>query len=238
MTETLEAASHPATTVTDPTAGFRRIGGAIALPLAFACQVVCNALYAQASMSGATDTGTGAETLEFYGRFAAQAHVMTVFALAGSLIAIPGLLAALRVLRPRKPRLGLWAVTLMIAGYVCYFGVVTTNFDTIALAALHPDAGDAIDAVQTMPGALAVFLVFVVGNLVGTLLLGIAVILCRDTPWYAGALIIGWPVGHVINLLGGGEWFAVAGGALEVVGLCVVAAVALRLGNARWVARG
>jgi hypothetical protein len=238
MTETLEAAPRPTASIADPTIGFRRIGGAIALPLAFACQLVCNALYAQASMSGVSDTGTGAETLEFYRTFAGQAQIMTVFALVGCLLAVPGLLAALRVLRPRKPRLALWAVGFMIAGYVCYFGIVSVNFVTIALAAAHADAGAAIDAAQAMPGALAVFLVFAIGNLVGTLLLGLAAILSRDTPWWVGALIIGWPVGHVVNLVGGGEWFAVAGGALEVVGFGFLAAIAVRTSNAVWGARG
>jgi hypothetical protein len=239
MTETVQAAMRSTTPLADPTVGFRRISSAIALPAAFACQLVANTLYAQAvASSGLSDAGPGSETLEFYARFPGELQAATLLALVGSLLAIPGLLGALRLIRPRKPRLGLWAIGLMIAGYVCYFGVNTTNFATLALAQLRPDAGDVAEATQNFPTAMPVFIVFVIGNLGGTLLLGIAVILTRDLPWYAGALVIGWPVGHIVNLVGGGEWFAVAGGALEVVGLGILAGIALRTTNAVWAARG
>lgn len=77
------------------------------------------------------------------------------------------------------------------------------------------------------------------GNLVGTSLLGLVVLLSRRLPWYAGALILGWPVGHSINVfLGGGEWFAVAGGGLEVVGLTILAAIAVRTPGSSWAAHG
>lgn len=236
MTETLSA--PPAVQVTDRTIGFRRRAGAIALPLAFACQVVANSFYAIASTGNAGDSGTGDQTLQFYAEHADLLLPATVFALAGSLLAVPGLLAALRLLRRTRPTLGLWAVMLMITGYLCYFGLNMTGFTTLALAELGVDAGPAMDAAQSHPAALSFALLFVVGNLLGTLLLGLAVILSRDLPWWAGALIIGWPVGHVINLAGAGEWLAVAGGALEVAGLCVLMARALRTSDTVWATRG
>lgn len=222
----------------DPTVGFRRVAGAIALPLAFACQLVANTLFATSSMSGMGDTGPGEETLAFYRAFAGPMTLTATFAMLGALLAVPGLLAALRVLRPRRPRLGLWAVGLMSVGYICYFGIALTTFDTIALARLHPDAGDVLEATNANPVMIPVFLLFVVGNLGGTLLLGLAVILSRRVPWWAGVLIMGWTVGHLANILGGGEWFAVGGGVLEIVGLEMVAAAALRTPNAEWAASG
>lgn len=226
---------------TDPTVRFRRVFGAVALPLAFAFQLGCNAIYAWISTeSGLSDTGTGAETLEFYGRYPSAILAMTLLALVGVLVMIPGLLAALRVLRPTKPRLSLVAVILMLAGYVSYFGIVMTNFGTLGLAqsALDPAAAVAVLEGSQSPAQVPFFLLFVLGNLVGTLLLGLSVILARGLPWYAGALIMAWTVGHLVNILGGGEWFAVAGGVLEIVGLGILAAVALRTTNAEWAARG
>lgn len=222
----------------DRTIGFRRRIGAVALPLAFACQLVCNALYAVASTGNAGDSGSAAESLRFYADHADEMLVATVFALVGSLLAIPGLLAALKVLRPTRPMLALWAVVLMIAGYTCYFGAVFTNFDEIALATSRVDAGAALDASGAAHAALPFGLLFVVGNLLGTLLLGLAVVLSRALPWWAGGLIMGWTAGHVVNIVGGGEWFAVAGGALEIAGLCVIAAHALRTPDSAWAARG
>lgn len=229
---------------TYPTVAFRRVTGAIALPLAFALQLVCNAVYAWVSTeSGLTDTEGAAEALEFYGRYPSEFLIMTMFALTGVLVMIPGLLAALRVLRPTKPRLSLVAVILMLTGYVSYFGLTMTNFDTLglaryALANPGTDVAAILESSQASPAQLPFFLLFVVGNLVGTLLLGLSVILSRALPWYAGALIIGWTVGHVINIAGGGEWFAVAGGALEIAGLSILAARALRVSDEQWAARG
>lgn len=238
MTETLTAAGPSARTTTDPTIGFRRTASALALPLAFACQLVMNAVYAWAAGDGGGDTGGGAEALAFYGAHADAIQIGLVFSLIGGFLTLPGVLAALRMLRPTRPRLSLIAGILMIVGYVSYFGIAFTTFDSIALAQHGVDAGAAMDAAQQNPVALPFFLVFVVGNLLGTLLLGLAVILSRDLPWYAGALIIGWPVGHIVNITGGGEWFAVAGGALEVAGLAIVAAAALRTSNREWALRG
>lgn len=245
MATTLDRATEPASIASpSPTVRFRRVVGAVALPFAFAFQLVCNAIYAWISTeSGLSDTESGAQTIEFYGRYPTEFLLMTAFALVGVLIMIPGLLAGLRILRPGRPRLGLWAVVLMLSGYVSYFGVVMTNFDTIGLAQYalaHPDvdAGAILDAAQASPVQTAFFVLFVIGNLIGTLLLGLAVILSRTLPWYAGALIICWTIGHVINIVGGGEWFAVAGGALEVVGLSILAMVTLRTSDTAWAARG
>lgn len=243
MATTLDRAAEQ-TPIAASTVRFRRVTGAIALPLAFAFQLVCNTIYAWISTeSGLSDTETGAETIEFYGRYPIAFLLMTAFALIGVLVMLPGLLAGLRVLRPSKPRLGLWAVILMLAGYVSYFGIVMTNFDTLGLAQYaldHPDldAGAILDASQTSPVQMVFFALFVIGNLIGTLLLGLAVILSRTLPWYAGALIICWTLGHVVNIAGGGEWFAVAGGALEIVGLSIIAVAALRTTDATWSARG
>lgn len=244
VAESRVRSDRAAGTPSRPTVRLRRIVGAISLPIAFLCQLLCNSTYAWVSTdSGLTDTGVRSEALAMYGRYPAAFLLMTVFAMVGVLVMIPGLLAALRVLRPHKPRLALTAVTVMIAGYICYFGIVMTNFETVALAeysAAHPGAelGEIFDASPVYAAQVPFFLLFVVGNLLGTVLLGLAVILSRALPWYAGALIMGWTVGHLLNLFGGGEWFAVAGGALEITGLAIVAAAALRTSDAEWAARG
>lgn len=233
--------------VTDPTVRFRRIAGALCLPLGFVLQQSCNAIYAVVSTeSGLSDTESAAEALELYGRYPGQLLACTVLAMIGVLVMIPGLLAALHVLRPSKPRLALWAVVLMIGGYVSYFGVVGSNFASLALAqyarSLTGGEAEKIWEASANPAQLPFFLLFVVGNLVGNLLLGLAIILAarrqRELTWWAGALIMCWTVGHIVNLVGGGEWFAVAGGILQIVGLAFVSAAALRTSNADWAARG
>ena len=228
----------------DPTAGFRRYAAALALPLAFVLQMACNALYAWVSTaSGLTDSGPAADALALYGAFPGIAIAALLLAMAGSMLALLGLPAALRVFRPSRPRLALWAVGLMMAGYLCYFGISFTGFDTVALAVGNVDAAAALDGSPASAWAMPFFLLFVIGNLLGTLLLGLTVLLAARSPgvgvpWWAGVLIACWTVGHVINIVVTNEWFAVVGGALEVVGLVYVAAAALRLSNGEWVQRG
>ncbi|MCI1749169.1 MAG: hypothetical protein LKI24_14515 [Acidipropionibacterium sp.] len=221
---------------TDRTRALRQVLGAIALPIAFLLQLVANSTYAIAVGDGVGDQGTSAQTLQFYAAHPVALNIATMCALVGSLLAIPGLLAGMKLLRGSI--LALVAVVLMIAGYVSYFGVNFTNWDTLALAQTAPERADVLDASMAQGTPMVFFLLFVAGNLLGTLLLGIALIGSRRVPWVAGALVIGWPVGHVTNLLVGSEWFAVAGGALEVAGLVMVASAVLRTPASDWAARG
>ncbi|MHA3722551.1 hypothetical protein ACXR2T_01600 [Leucobacter sp. HY1910] len=226
----------------DPTVPFRRRAAAVALPLAFACQLVCNSIYAWVSTtSGMSDTGGAAEMLDLYATFPTELMVATLFALIGSLLAVLGLPAALRVLRPAKPRLALWAVGLMVIGYICYFGIVFGNFDLSGIAISRVDAADALDTSPGQVWGMAFFLLFVIGNLGGNLLLGLTVILGGrrvGVPWWAGLLVLGWTIGHIVNIAGGGEWFAVVGGVFQIAGFVILAAATLRLADTEWVARG
>ncbi|AXH96363.1 hypothetical protein [Ornithinimicrobium avium] len=228
----------------DRTVRFRRYAAALALPVAFLFQLVCNSLYAWASTtSGLTDSGSAADALALYGAFPGTLIAAVVLATVGSMLALLGLPAALRVFRPSRPKLALWAVGLMMTGYLCYFGISFTGFDTVALAVGKVDAAAALDGSPASAWSIPFFVLFVIGNLLGTLLLGLTAFLAARSqetgvPWWAGALIACWTVGHVINIVVTNEWFAVAGGALEIVGLLYVAAAALRLSNRQWVERG
>lgn len=226
----------------DPTVTFRRVAGAVALPLGFLLQAACNAVYAWASRDGGTDLGPMDETLRFYAAHSTEILVATGLALVGSLLNVAGLPTAARVLRRAAPRLSLVAVIAMIVGYLSYFGIVFFGVGTVNLAV----SGVPASAVDNAAGAwlLGGFSwLFAVGNLIGSLLLGLSVIVGRrrlagQVPRWAGVLIICWPVGHITNLIVGFELFAVVGGLLEVVGLALLARAALRMPNPEWVARG
>ncbi|MFV0435167.1 MAG: hypothetical protein ACK5LO_14490 [Leucobacter sp.] len=228
-------------TTADPTIGFRRTASAIALPLAFFLQLVCNVIYLMIQTeSGLDDTGNAAEALEMAGRYPAQFTAMSLLAFAGSLVLVPGALAALRVLRPTKPRLALWAAVSLIMGYFVYGGSVLRNADQIglAVAGFGPTVASALDANPYLAAFNPLMILFLWGNLVGPILLGIAVILSRSFPWYVGALIMAWSVLHPIGLILGTEAGAVAGGALQIIGCAFLAARALRTSDAEWAARG
>lgn len=167
-----------------------------------------------------------------------KARFTMALSMVGSMLIVAGVPAAIRVLRPAKPRLSLIAGILMMAGYMAYFGIVASTSLELALASSGIDAGAAIDASQDDPAFFPFFIVFVVGTILGTLLLGLAVILSRRVSWLSGALIMCWPVLHITGLIVGTEWFAVAGGGLETIGLIMVAGVAPTTPDREWAGRG
>ncbi|MFI6921681.1 hypothetical protein ACIBIZ_17160 [Nonomuraea spiralis] len=91
------------------------------------------------------------------------------------------------------------------------------------------DYAAVLDGRQGDVAALWVFLLFALGNLVGTLLLGVALLRSRVVPLGAAAAVLAWPPLHVIGLVAGSEWFEVAGAVLQAAGLAIVG---IRLLNA------
>ena len=98
----------------------------------------------------------------------------------GCLLIVPAVMGAFR-LAPTS-RLALVGGSLMVAGYICYFGVLNSSFGTLAMATRRRP-GDAFAAViedtQADVWGVWVFLLFVVGNLIGTLLFAIGLLRSR-----------------------------------------------------------
>jgi hypothetical protein len=198
----------------------RRIGQAAALIVAPWAFVIANATDAWTTRHGGSDeTAKGALQLS-------AAHPLidkwgTLAAMVGCILFIPAVLGAMSLVRVRAARLGLAGGVLMIAGYVCYFGLCFQGYATIAMGEHGGATADHI-AVQNLMMNQAFFvgpaLVFVLGNLIGTLLLGLALIRSRTVPTWAGLFVIAWPVLHIV----GGSWGEVVGAAVEAVGLAVV----------------
>ena len=119
----------------------------------------------------------------------------------------------------------------MIAGYVCYFGVLLSNMMIIAMAERGGPLGDyaaVIDASQRDLATGWVFPIFIVGNLLGTLLFAIGLLRSRTVPMWSAILIMLWPVLHVSGLIIGGEVLEVIGAVLQAIGFAGVAAAVLR----------
>jgi hypothetical protein len=200
----------------------RRVGQALALFIAPWGFVIANATDAWTSRHGFSDeTAKGALDL-------AAAHPLvekwgTLAAMVGCILLIPAVLGAMSLVRTGAARLGLVGGVLVIAGYVCYFGMCFQGYATIAMGE-HGGATPDHIAVQNLTMNQGFFigpaLVFVIGNLVGTFLLGVALIRARAVARWAGLCILAWPVLHIL----GGSWGEVAGAVLEAVGLFVVGA--------------
>jgi hypothetical protein len=222
-----------ATQVVDPaTSGrVRRLGGALALIVAPWGFVICNACYAWMIRNGATDE-TGAQALALAAAGPAILRLCLVAGMIGCLLIIPAVLTALSL--ARRSRLAFVGGSLMIAGYVCYFGVLLSNVIIIAMAEHGGPLADyaaVIDASQADASTAWVFPIFIVGNLLGTLLFGIGLLRSRTVAIWAAILIMLWPVLHISGLILGGEILEVIGAVLQAIGFAAIAAVVLRRSN-------
>ena len=151
----------------------------------------------------------------------------TFAAMVGCLLLVPAVLGAMSLVRVRAARLGLIGGALMIAGYICYFGLLFQGYATIALAehgGASPDNTATQDLIMNQASFIVVALTFVIGNIIGTFLLGLALLRAHVVPRWAGLCILAWPVLHLV----GGAWGEVVGAVAQAVGLGVVGACLLR----------
>lgn len=95
----------------------------------------------------------------------------------GCLLLVPAVLGAMRMVRVGAAWLGLIGGVLMIAAYICYFGMVFESLTTNAMARQGGPVANyvaVLDVVSKEPLTLWVAPLFIFGNIVGTFLLGLA----------------------------------------------------------------
>jgi hypothetical protein len=210
--------------------GVRRIGLALALFVAPWGLFLANLGYAWATRDGGTDE-TGEQALALIAAHPQLAAAATLAAMIGSLLMVPAALGAVRLIGARAARLALVGGVLVAAGYICYFSMVTTGFTELAMVERGGPVGDyaaVLDASQGSAWTAWVFLLFVLGNLVGTFLLGLALLRSHVVPAWAAAAVMAWPPLHITGLIVGSEWFEVTGAALQGIGFAVVGMHLLR----------
>jgi hypothetical protein len=206
----------------------RRVGGALALILAPWGFVIANASYAWMIRNGGSDE-TGAQALALAAAGPNVLRLGIVTGMIGCLLIIPAVMTALGLVR--RSRLAFIGGSLMIAGYVCYFGVLLSNMIILAMAERGGPLADyaaVIDASQADRWTGWVFPIFIVGNLLGTLLFAIGLLRSRAVAIWAAILIMLWPPLHVAGLFLGGEVLEVIGAVLQAIGFAGVAAAVLR----------
>jgi hypothetical protein len=206
----------------------RRLGGALALILAPWGFVITNASYAWMIRNGGSDE-TGAKALALAAAGPDLLRLCLVAGMIGCLLIIPAVMTALTL--AWRSRLAFVGGSLMIAGYVCYFGVLLSNVTIITMAEHGGPLADfaaVIDASQSDTATGWVFPIFIVGNLLGTLLFAIGLLRSHTVPIWAAILIMLWPPLHVAGLFLGGEVLEVIGAMLQAIGFAGLAAPVLR----------
>jgi hypothetical protein len=150
---------------------------------------------------------------------------------------LPGALAAIRLLRRYTPLLATWIAALLVPGYLGMTALIAADAGTLGAIDLGLPAGQVTelsDATFAVPTMTILVLLFVVGHIAGTLLLGIAAFRARLMPRpvavamavsqfvHLAAVIGGWPV---VDLL---AWTTTA------VGMAFLARVVLRTPDDEW----
>lgn len=211
------------------TARTRRVGLALAMFVAPWLIVVSETGHSLANPQGKDDIdpavalaiATDHTTLQRWSSFAA---------LVGAMLFVPAVLGVMRLVRTRAARLGLVAGVLTAGGYLCYFALVLQGaFTETAMATVGGSTGQNVDVLKaTMDDPLGLGWVgpaFVLGNIVGTFLLGLALIRARTAGRWAGYGLIAWSVLHVLSF---SPWVEVAGATAQALGLAAAAVALLR----------
>ena len=149
---------------------------------------------------------------------------------AAILTLVPGLFAAARVCRDAAPRLTTWALALSVPGYLS-LGMVG-SYDqllwSVATSHVSPTAGVAVLAAAHPTIDISIG-VFVLGHVIGTVLLGLALLRSRRVPaWSGWAIAVSQPLHFIATVILGSPQVDFVGWGLTAVGMAAVAVVVLR----------
>jgi hypothetical protein len=143
----------------------------------------------------------------------------------GILTLVPGVIAAARVCRDGAPRLTAWALGLSVPGYLSLGMFVGEDHVLWSVDHAGLSAGNAASVVDHLHPSIDVSIgVFVLGHVVGTVLLGLAMLRSGRIPaWAAWAIAVSQPLHFVATVFLGSPQVDFVAWSLTAVGMVVVA---------------
>ncbi len=146
-------------------------------------------------------------------------------AFVGVFTLVPGLMLAARVSRDAAPRLTAWALALAVPGYLA-LGVFLAYdhllWSTVQAGLSPADATRVVEAAH--PSIDVAIGIFVLGHVVGTVLLGLALLRSHRIPAWAGwAIAVSQPLHFVATVFLGSPQVDFVAWSLTALGLAVVA---------------
>jgi hypothetical protein len=209
----------------------RRLGSAACLVLAPALILIASGIQ---PFLGDSDTD---ETLQIVSEHMTEVQVGDLLAFAGILAFVPAMLAVMRALRNRAPALGLIGGALAVCGWVSAMVWVISDQFAVAFAeetALRQQIADAFDDGSAWV-LIVVLLTFLVGILIGTILLAVGLLRARIVPVWAPVALIAAPVLSVIaNGVVGVKALDLVATGLLLVGFSAVAWVVRSASDEEW----
>jgi hypothetical protein len=141
----------------------------------------------------------------------------------GVLTLVPGILAVARLSRENAPRLTAWALALAVPGYLA-MGLML-GYDHLVWSATHAslstaDAAAVIDAAH--PALEVSMAVFVLGHVVGTVLLGLALLRSGRLPaWVGWGIAVSQPLHFIATVFLGSPQVDFVAWTMTAVGMAV-----------------
>ncbi len=148
----------------------------------------------------------------------------------GILTLVPGLFAAAQVCRDAAPRLTAWALGLAVPGYLSLGMFVGADHLLWSASEAGVPTADAIAVVEAGHPSIEVAIgVFVLGHVIGTVLLGLAMLRSGRIPAWAGwAIAVSQPLHFVATVILGSPQVDLVAWSMTAVGMAFVAREVVR----------
>ncbi|MFL6173725.1 MAG: hypothetical protein ACJ716_12615 [Marmoricola sp.] len=155
-----------------------------------------------------------------------------------SLTMVPAVLVATKLARREAPRLAAFAATLMIAGYLSLAWLCASDAAVLFTVRHGMSVADSADAYESLhPVMIVAGAIFVVGHVVGTVLLGTAFLRGSTIPrWAAIALIACQPLHFFAAVILSSHELDLFAWGLNAFVFAVIASVVLRMSDQDWAA--
>jgi hypothetical protein len=155
-----------------------------------------------------------------------------------SLTLVPAVLAAAKIARSASPRLTAAAVALLVPAYLSLAWITSSDAAVLFSVRHGLSVADAADSYESLhPVMLVAGVIFVIGHVLGTVLLGCALWRGGAVPrGVALAIIVSQPLHFVAAVILSSHWLDLFAWGLNAAGFAVIALVVLRMSDEEWAA--
>lgn len=194
---------------TDPTIRLRTYLTAASMVIGPVAIMAANVTFETITNHREFNDNTAENALDLIGHVNTAAYANAgLLAMIGALFLVPAALGVGRVVRDKAPWLGLIASVWVATAYIAYFAINLAGFVLAALHSAGVEDDQALNVLQAAgyagdpgnPHSMWVYILFVSGNVLGTILLGVALIRAKIGNRVAGILLVLTPFLHFLPL--------------------------------------
>jgi hypothetical protein len=183
-----------------------------------------------------TNTDSSAAVVSSINAHRAAESAVVWLGLVATLTIVPAVAFAGRAVARRCPRLATTAVLLLVPGYLC-LGWLNVVDAAVLFGVRHGVAPETLAQMYAgmHPAQVVAEGVFVVGHVLGTILLGVGMLRSRlVAAWAAWITIAAQPLHFVAAVIVGSHWLDLIAWGLNTIGFAALAAATLRLPDDEW----